>query len=71
MKMHAMLMTKSRHKLIYTEIEKPVPGSHQILIKIIACGICRTDLHVVDGELMHPKLLILPRKNGHHAKRPF
>jgi propanol-preferring alcohol dehydrogenase len=60
MKMRAMLMEKSNQKLIYTEIEKPVPNSHQILIKVTACGICRTDLHVVDGELTHPKLPLVP-----------
>lgn len=60
MKMHAMLMGNSNEKLIYTQIEKPTPSPHQILIKVTACGICRTDLHVVDGELKHPKLPLVP-----------
>lgn len=60
MKMHAMLMNNSHEKLIYTPIEKPVPAPDQMLIKITACGICRTDLHVVDGELKHPKLPLIP-----------
>lgn len=60
MKMHAMLMKNSNQKLIYTPIDKPSPGSRQILIKVTACGICRTDLHVVDGELKHPKLPLVP-----------
>lgn len=60
MKMHAMLMKKNRQKLSYTEVEKPIPNPHQVLIKVSACGICRTDLHVVDGELRHPKLPLIP-----------
>lgn len=58
MKMHAMLMQNSNEKLIYTQIEKPVPDPRQILIKVTACGLCRTDLHVVDDELKHPKLVL-------------
>lgn len=38
----------------------PVPLSQQVLIKVIACGICRTDLHIIDGELTHPKLPLIP-----------
>lgn len=60
MKMHAMLMKNSHEKLIYTQIEKPTPSAYQILIKVNACGICRTDLHVVDGELKYPKLPLVP-----------
>lgn len=60
MKMHAMLMKKHNEKLIYTKIAKPLLGAHQILIKVTACGICRTDLHVVDGELKNPKLPLIP-----------
>jgi len=60
MKMHAMVMKNINEKLIYTQVEKPSPNPQQILIKITACGICRTDLHVVDGELKHPKLPLIP-----------
>jgi propanol-preferring alcohol dehydrogenase len=38
----------------------PVAGPHQVLIRVHACGVCRTDLHVVDGELLHPKLPLVP-----------
>src|SRR5207249_9862123 len=38
----------------------PEPSSQQVLVKIIACGVCRTDLHIVDGELKHPKLPLIP-----------
>ena len=33
------------------EIDKPIPGPTEVLVKVLACGVCRTDLHVVDGEL--------------------
>lgn len=39
---------------------KPHPKENELLIKISACGICRTDLHVVDGELTHPQLPLIP-----------
>ena len=38
----------------------PAPGAGELLIAVKACGVCRTDLHVVDGELPHPKLPIVP-----------
>lgn len=43
----------------------PEPGPHQVLIKVAACAVCRTDLHIVDGELSNPPLLKLPRIPGH------
>jgi len=38
------------------DVPRPVPGPGQVLIRVRACGVCRTDLHIVDGELPHPKL---------------
>ncbi|QRN05173.1 zinc-binding alcohol dehydrogenase family protein [Legionella sp. MW5194] len=58
--MRAMVMENNHQKLIDTQIEKPTPNAEQILIKITACGVCRTDLHVVDGELKHPKRPLVP-----------
>src|SRR5271156_796536 len=58
--MRAMLMEKPRQKLKYTEVENPIPKPNEILIKVSACGMCRTDLHVVDGELKNPKLPLIP-----------
>lgn len=55
-----MLMEKPQQKLKYTEVNKPDPSQNEVLIKIHACGICRTDLHVVDGELKHSKLPVIP-----------
>src|SRR5262249_22924807 len=40
--------------------EVPAPGPAQILVKVQACGVCRTDLHVVDGELPNPKIPVVP-----------
>ena len=42
------------------ERQIPPPGPGEILVEVVACGVCRTDLHVVDGELPHPKLPIVP-----------
>lgn len=58
--MHAMLMEQSGQKLKYTQVEKPQPRQNEVLIKVSACGICRTDLHVLDGELQNPKLPLIP-----------
>lgn len=45
-------------------VPQPEPGRGQVLIRVGACGLCRTDLHVVDGELTHPKLPLIP---GHQV----
>ncbi|MBP1624722.1 MAG: NAD-dependent alcohol dehydrogenase, partial [Acidobacteria bacterium] len=58
--MHAMVLQKPGTSLVYTEMPVPEPGPDQVLIKVRACGVCRTDLHVVDGELPNPKLPIIP-----------
>jgi propanol-preferring alcohol dehydrogenase len=50
--------------LAYKEVPVPKPNPDQLLIRIHACGVCRTDLHVVDGELPDPKLPIIP---GHEV----
>jgi propanol-preferring alcohol dehydrogenase len=42
------------------DIPDPVPGDGEVLVRVSACGICRTDLHVVDGELPEPKLPLVP-----------
>lgn len=58
--MQAMVLEKIHEPLQYQQVPQPVPNDHQILIKVEACGICRTDLHVVDGELPNPKLPLIP-----------
>ena len=58
--MHAMVLEAQGNPLIYQELPVPVPGPMQVLVKIMACGICRTDLHIIDGDLTHPKLPLIP-----------
>ncbi len=58
--MHAMVLTRLRQPLQWQELPDPIPGPQQIRVAVLACGVCRTDLHVVDGELPHPKLPIVP-----------
>lgn len=58
--MRAMQLTAPKQPLTLQEMPKPNPNSDQILLKVQTCGICRTDLHVVDGELTEPKLPLIP-----------
>jgi propanol-preferring alcohol dehydrogenase len=58
--MWAMLFEKAGAPLRKTELAMPTPGPHQVLIHVRACAVCRTDLHVIDGELAHPKLPLIP-----------
>jgi propanol-preferring alcohol dehydrogenase len=58
--MHAQLMTAAGRPLAAAELPDPEPAPHQVLIKVHACAVCRTDLHVLDGELPNPKLPLVP-----------
>lgn len=58
--MKAMVLEKIRQPLVLKEVPKPIPQPFEILIKVQTCGVCRTDLHIVDGELPHPKLPLIP-----------
>jgi alcohol dehydrogenase, propanol-preferring len=58
--MRAMVLRRPGERLAMEERPEPQPGPGQIRIRIEACGVCRTDLHVVDGELPDPKLPIVP-----------
>jgi alcohol dehydrogenase, propanol-preferring len=58
--MHAMVLTSPRSPLVWTELPDRSPGPAQIRVKVRACGVCRTDLHVVDGELPAPTLPVIP-----------
>lgn len=60
MGMRAMRLESVRQPLRAAEITSPVPGAGQVLIRVRACAVCRTDLHVVDGELPGPKLPLVP-----------
>jgi len=58
--MRAMVLERPGTPLIEREQPVPTPGVGEILVEVSACGVCRTDLHVVDGELVDPKLPIVP-----------
>jgi propanol-preferring alcohol dehydrogenase len=58
--MRAMVLNGPRQTLASENRPCPVPGPGQLLIRVSACGVCRTDLHVVDGELPQPKLPLVP-----------
>jgi propanol-preferring alcohol dehydrogenase len=58
--MHAMVLKKIGTALEWTELADPQPGPGEIRVQVAACGVCRTDLHVVDGELPDPKVPIIP-----------
>lgn len=58
--MHAMVLERPRTPLVLRERPLPVAGPGEIRISVKACGVCRTDLHVADGELSHPRLPIVP-----------
>ncbi len=59
--MRAMALTQpgSGH-VDAVEIEKPDPGPNDVLVRVLACGVCRTDLHVIDGELPDPMIPVVP-----------
>lgn len=57
--MQAMVLEQQKEPLVLKTLNVPSPSAQQVLVKIIACGICRTDLHIVDGELTQPKLPLI------------
>ena len=58
--MHAMILRRHKTALEWTEFPDRLPGPNEIRVAVAACGVCRTDLHVVDGELPDPRLPIVP-----------
>jgi propanol-preferring alcohol dehydrogenase len=58
--MRAMVLKKPRHALQLRDVAKPTPAKGQLLVRVATCAVCRTDLHVVDGELPDPKLPLIP-----------
>ena len=58
--MKAMLFDAPGHPLRVAELPRPVPGAGELLLKVSACAVCRTDLHVIDGELADPALPLIP-----------
>lgn len=62
--MHAQILERPGRPLVATELPRPQPGPGEVQIEVAACGVCRTDLHIVDGELSRPKLPLVP---GHEV----
>lgn len=58
--MRAMILEKQGQPLKLTDVKDPIAEAGQVLIKVHACGVCRTDLHVVDGDLTEPALPLIP-----------
>ena len=57
--MRAMVLEKPRQPLVLRDVPKPNPEPGQLLVRVSACAVCRTDLHIVDGELPDPKLPLI------------
>ena len=60
MYMNAMVMEQPGQPLVHRSLPVPQPGPGEVLIRVKACGVCRTDLHIVDNELDQPKLPLIP-----------
>src|SRR5215468_10571166 len=58
--MRAMVLNELKRPLELRDVAKPEPGKGQLLVRIATCAVCRTDLHVADGELPDPKLPLIP-----------
>jgi propanol-preferring alcohol dehydrogenase len=58
--MRAMVLERAKQPLQLREVPNPKPARGQVLVRIATCAVCRTDLHVVDGELPDPKLPLIP-----------
>ena len=58
--MDAMVLEAPRQPLVLHSLPTPEPGPEEVLVRVAACAVCRTDLHVVDGELPEPKLPLIP-----------
>jgi propanol-preferring alcohol dehydrogenase len=58
--LRAQVLTAPHRPLAMTELPPPKPAAGEVLIAVKACAVCRTDLHIIDGELAHPKLPLVP-----------
>ncbi|HEX5313891.1 MAG TPA: zinc-dependent alcohol dehydrogenase family protein [Gammaproteobacteria bacterium] len=62
--MQAMVLEEGAHRLVERDLPRPEPKAGEILVRVLACGVCRTDLHIVDGELVPPRWPVIP---GHEV----
>jgi propanol-preferring alcohol dehydrogenase len=60
MQMRAMVLESVRRPLIASRVDVTAPGDGEVLVRVAACAVCRTDLHVIDGDLPNPKLPLIP-----------
>jgi propanol-preferring alcohol dehydrogenase len=58
--MKAVSIVRPGERPVVGEIDRPEPGTGEVLIEVEACGVCRTDLHLADGEIPTPKLPVVP-----------
>jgi propanol-preferring alcohol dehydrogenase len=58
--MRAAVLATSPGRISIRDVPAPNPGPEEVLVRVSACGVCRTDLHIVDGELKDPKLPLVP-----------
>lgn len=58
--MRAMVLHRQQTPLVLEQVARPEPGDLQLLIRVRVCGVCRTDLHVLDGDLKEPRLPLIP-----------
>lgn len=62
--MLAMRVAGPGQPLLAADLPLPVPGDHEVLLQVLACGVCRTDLHIIDGDLPPRQAGIVP---GHEV----
>src|SRR5262245_15536457 len=55
-----MVLADAGQRLVHRDMRLPRPDVRQVLLRVTACAVCRTDLHIVDGELENPKLPLVP-----------
>jgi NADPH:quinone reductase-like Zn-dependent oxidoreductase len=69
--MRGMVLVETKNTVQEWELPKPEPKSGEVLVEVKACAVCRTDLHVIDGDLPHPKVPLIPGHQivGHIAGR--
>jgi alcohol dehydrogenase, propanol-preferring len=58
--MKAMLLKKQGKPLVYEDVPDPTPKENQVLLRVLSCGVCRTDIHIIDGDLKNPKKPLIP-----------
>jgi Alcohol dehydrogenase GroES-like domain len=69
--MRAMALTRFRGHLDALEIDMPAPRPNQVLIRVMACGVCCTDLHLIDGELPETVTPLIPTMRSSIASRKW